>query len=191
VDYIIPWDQLASLKLQTINNSDRSSFFCSSIISKYTTSTNKIYLGSKFLKNYIVIVDKQKARIGFAQKNSDICTPSGIIYLINTISYIDSAVEYLSVTMSLIVFFLMINECIDFYDVDDVRDENTLNTSEQSSQEGTTDQKQQAQELSMEEVRNDVAEAIQYTQNEDGTMRVIDGVGGLIEEIKKEKEHFD
>eukprot|EP00343_Euplotes_focardii_P009858 CAMPEP_0205829262 /NCGR_PEP_ID=MMETSP0206-20130828/37550_1 /ASSEMBLY_ACC=CAM_ASM_000279 /TAXON_ID=36767 /ORGANISM="Euplotes focardii, Strain TN1" /LENGTH=49 /DNA_ID= /DNA_START= /DNA_END= /DNA_ORIENTATION= len=48
------------------------------------------------------------------------------------------------------------------------------------------DERQQAQELNLIELRNDVEEAIQYTQNEDGTMRIIGKRDGLIEEIKQE-----
>ena len=80
---------------------------------------------------------------------------------------------------------------MEFYDLGEKTTRNQQTTSEQSSQAGTIDQRQQAEEPNIDEVRNDVAAAIQYTQNEDGTMRVINDVNGLIEEIKQQKEHYD
>lgn len=80
---------------------------------------------------------------------------------------------------------------MEFYDLGEKASRNQQTTSEQSSQAGTIDQRQQAEEPNIDEVRNDVAAAIQYTQNEDGTMRVINDVNGLIEEIKQQKEHYD
>lgn len=85
----------------------------------------------------------------------------------------------------------MLNGCMEFYDLGEKASRNQQTTSEQSSQAGTIDQRQQAEEPNIDEVRNDVAAAIQYTQNEDGTMRVINDVNGLIEEIKQQKEHYD
>ena len=85
----------------------------------------------------------------------------------------------------------MLNGCMEFYDLGEKTTRNQQTTSEQSSQAGTIDQRQQAEEPNIDEVRNDVAAAIQYTQNEDGTMRVINDVNGLIEEIKQQKEHYD
>ncbi|CAI2364068.1 unnamed protein product [Moneuplotes crassus] len=187
--YIVPCNEVASLKLDQVEHSKRMLYYCPIITSKFNALTNKVYLGSKFLKNYYVIIDKQKARIGFAQKAAQNCIPSGKISHINTISYLDSCIEYLAVSACLILFFCMVSECIDFYDIED--DGNTsMNTSEQSSQAGTFDQRQQAEELNMEEIKNNVEEAIQYTQNEDGTLRVINGISVLVQDIKN-KEHVD
>lgn len=188
-EYIVPWNEVASLKLDEVEHSKRELYYCPIITSKFSTVTNKVYLGSKFLKNYYVIIDKQKARVGFAQKKAQSWTPSGKISHINTTSYLDSSIEYLAVSACLIFFFCMISECIDFYDVED-DGTTSMNTSEQSSQGGTLDQRQQAEEFNMEEIKNNVEEAIQYTQNEDGTLRVINGISVLVQDLKN-KEHAD
>lgn len=65
-------------------------------------------------------------------------------------------------------------------------------TYDQSSQGGTVDHRQQAEEEpNVEEIKNDVVDAIQYTQNEDSSMRVINNFRGLVEELKEEKPHKD
>ena len=193
-DYIIPWSYINTLdsKFDRLNKTD---YYCSIIKpvkgSVDNWGSNIIYLGSHFLKSFYVVVDIQKARIGIADKSTKAWIASGTISRLGIPSLVDATITFVLALTCIIVFIWMINGCMEFYDFGDSMANNQQSTSEQSSQGGTLDNRQQA-DASLEEVKNQVAAAIQFTQNEDGTMRAMDNFSGLVEEIKNaDKEHKD
>ena len=82
---------------------------------------------------------------------------------------------------------------MEFYEIGDQGQMPAGDTIDQSSVSGSVDQRAQPNEeikeqTELAEIRNDVMDAIQYTQNDDGTMRVIDNLNldGLVEELKQD-----
>ena len=192
-DYIVPWDHIKTLE-NNLDLTSKKNYYCSIIKPLKGTANswgnNIVYLGSHVLKSFYVIVDTQKAKIGIADKSSKAWTISGTITRLGPHIYTDITFTLIMSIICIVVFVWTVNGWMEFYDFGDTMGQSQQTTSDQSSQGGSYDNRQQA-DISAEEVKNQVAAAIQFTQNEDGTMRVMDNYAVLVEEIKnwENKEH--
>eukprot|EP00347_Sterkiella_histriomuscorum_P021681 403333133 len=79
---------------------------------------NTIILGSQVLRNYIVIVDNQLSRIGFAQKQGVFCNPdkSETIISINDSNHVRLGVNCAFFIMILVIAGKSTTGCIQFFD---------------------------------------------------------------------------
>ena len=173
-DYIVPWDQLKTLDYRVMPQSKRSSYYCSTIIKKFQSQTNTIYLGSRFLKSYYTVIDTQRARIGLAEKSDAKCIPSKITQ-VNSDFFFGGFTSFLLIVVCLVLFFMMITHCMEFYDLGEAIAENYTQSTDQVSQgSNTIDQRPEEQleeENKLGDLKNEVREAIQFTQNDETSGR--------------------
>lgn len=65
-NYIVPCNLLPTFTHKSIPKSQLKSYLCSMI--RGADSGDKLYLGSAVLKDYYVVIDTQRARVGLAEK---------------------------------------------------------------------------------------------------------------------------
>ena len=192
-DLIVPCNKISVYVNHSIPKKSLGEYFWP-VLRPLSNSENNGYsimiLGSYFLKSFYVVIDTQTAQVGLANKPQQGWDISNI-ERINSSEFLDVTLLIVFTASWVTIFIFMISGCMEFYDLGEAKDQNRQDTTEHSSQSNSIDQRQQEEEDTkdpneLQEISNDVIAAIQYTQNDDGTMRVIDNLSGLVEELKGE-----